>query len=252
MKPAMLLSLACLAVGCCVGAASRVEACSCGETPTLQARDASVAVFEGIVVDRQLILRSEVLIFGWFPASMDDIIVGRVWKGVSAKRVSALYLNRGMCTGPVPIGKPALFFLREEHGRLVYGLCLHNPSIQTAGRAIETLGPPIARFTDLSVAGITVPQTPPLSRRLHSFVLVASAYYLNAPFFEPALRWEYAALGCVVMLEFVCAIVFMLRRQARRGLSLFTASAVTLLVLLLWTGHYLLSWPGASDVLYWR
>jgi hypothetical protein len=251
MKPATLLSLACLVVGCWAGAAARVEACSCVDTPPLQARDASAAVFEGTVVDRRLTLRSQVLIFGWLPVPEDDIIVGRVWKGVSTKRVSALYLNRGMCNGPVPVGKTVLFFLKEKDGRLVYGYCLHSPLIQSAGPAIEALGAPIARFADLPAADVTVPSTPPLWRRLHSSVLVATAYYLTPPYFHPPLRWGDALLWFVVLLQLAFAIAFISRRQFWRGLPLFTTSAATLLVLLLWTGHYLMSWPGASEVLYW-
>jgi hypothetical protein len=77
------------------------------------------------------------------------------------------------------------------------------------------------------------------------------AYYLNTPFFHPPLWWGFALLGCVVVLQGAFGIVFMSRRQVRRGLSLFTTSYVTLLVLLLWTGHYLMTWGGASEVLYW-
>jgi hypothetical protein len=100
MKPATLFSIVCLATACWLGSVSRADACSCGYPDTLVARDASAAVFEGTVVDRRVILVSD----GdyWFPAPEQDIVVRRVWKGVSTDRVSVLYLNGGMCSAAVP------------------------------------------------------------------------------------------------------------------------------------------------------
>jgi hypothetical protein len=74
----------------------------------------------------------------------------------------------------------ALFFIRQERGRLTYGLCLPNQPITSAAQALAALGPPIATFADRSAAALTVPATLPLSRRLRALFATAAAYYLNA------------------------------------------------------------------------
>jgi hypothetical protein len=51
--------------------------------------------------------------------------------------------------------------------------------------------------------------------------------------------------------QFVCAI-FVSRRSLRRGFLLFATSAMTIVVLLLWTGHLIASRPGMSELLSWR
>jgi hypothetical protein len=253
MKPATLFSIVCLATACWMGSVSQADACSCGFPETLVARDASVAVFEGTVVDRRVTLVSDGDF--WFPAPEQDIVVRRVWKGVSTSRVSVLYLNGGMCSGAVPVGMTALFFITQERGRLTYGLCLPNQPITGAAQALATLGPPIATFADRSAEALTVPATLPLSRRVRALVATAAAYYLNASLarfeFYPPLRWEHVLLLCLLLVQFVSAI-FVSRRSLRRGLLLFATSAMTIVVLLLWTGHDLASRLQMSELLSWR
>jgi hypothetical protein len=259
MKAGTLLTLLCLVTGCWIGSVSRAEACTCMGAETLAARDASAAVFEGTVVDQRITLFSD----GAFllPAPEQDIVVRRVWKGVATNRVSVLYLNRGMCSGSIPVGMTALFFLTQEQGRLQYALCSSNQPIAYAGEAITTLGPPIATFDDRPPASITVPATLPFSRRLRAFVVVGAAYYFNASVpvfhfypieFHPPLKWSDGLLLCALVLQFVAAIVFVCRRLPRRGLLLFATSALTLGALLLWTGHDLVTRQGMHDMLYWN
>ncbi len=254
MKRATLVSIGCLATACWMGSVSQADACTCGFPETLVARDASVAVFEGTVVDRRITLVSDGAV--WFPAPEQDIVVRRVWKGVSTNRVSVLYLNGGMCSGAVPVGMTALFFMTQERGRLTYGLCLPNQPITDAAPALATLGPPIATFADRSAAALTIPATLPLSRRLRAVVATAAAYYLNASIvrfkFHPPLQWGHGLLLCVLLLQFVSAIIFVSRRLLRRSLLLFATSAMTIVVLILWTGHDLASRPEMSELLSWR
>src|SRR5262245_17915958 len=136
VKSATLVSIGCLATACWIGSVSRADACSCSPPETLVARDRSVAVFEGTVVDQRITLVADGPI--WFPAPEQDIVVRRVWKGVSTNRVSVLYLNGGMCSGSAPVGVTALFFMTEERGRLAYGLCLPNQLITMAAQALAT------------------------------------------------------------------------------------------------------------------
>jgi len=254
MKPATLVSIGCLATACWMGSVSHADACTCSHPETLVARDASVAVFEGTVVDRRITLVSDGPF--WLPAPEEDIVVRRVWKGVSTNRVSVLYLNGGMCSGAVPVGMTALFFMTQERGRLTYGICLPNQPITHAAQALAALGPPIATYADRSAAGLTVPATMPLSRRLRAVVTTAAAYYRNASIvrfkFHPPLQWGHGLLLCVLLLQFVSAIIFASRRLLRRSLLLFATSAMTIVVLLLWTGHDLASRPELSDLLSWR
>ena len=253
MKPATLFSIVWLATACWMGSVSQADACTCGFPETLVARDASVAVFEGTVVDRPITLVSDG--GSWFPAPEQDIVVGRVWKGVSTNRVSVLYLNGGMCSGAVPVGMTALFFITQERGRLTYGLCLPNQPIADAAQALATLGPPIATFADRSAAALTVPATLPRSRHLRALVATAAAYYLNASFvrfFHPRLQWGHGLLLCVLLLQFVSAVIFVARRRLRYSLLLFATSALTTVLLLLWTGHDVASRPEMSELLSWR
>jgi hypothetical protein len=258
MKPGTLLTLVCLVTGCWIGSVSCAEACTCAGTETLAARDASAAVFEGTVVDQRITLFSD----GPFllPAPAQDIVVRRVWKGVATSRVSVLYLNGGMCSGSIPVGMTALFFLRQERGRLEYALCSSNQPIAYAREAIATLGPPIATFDERPPASISVPATLPFSRRLRAFVVVGAAYYFNAsvplfyrypPEFRPPLKWSHGLLLCALLLQFVAAIVFVWRRLPRRGVLLFATSALTFAALLLWTGHDLVTRQGIHDLLSW-
>ena len=252
MTPAKLISLGCLAAACWMVSVSPADACSCSSAETLVARDASVAVFEGTVVDRRITLAADGAF--WFPAPEQDIVVRRVWKGVSTDRVSVLYLNRGMCSGEAPLGVTALFFVTEEGGRLAYGLCLPNQLIADAAPALATLGPPIATFADPSAAARTIPATLPPSRRLRAVVVAAAAHYHNASIvlFHPPLHWGHGLLSCVLLLQFVAAIIFVSRRRLRRSLLLLATSAMTIVVLLLWTGHALASGPEMGDLLSWR
>jgi hypothetical protein len=253
MKPATLFSIGCLAAACWLGAVSRADACTCSAPETLVARDASAAVFEGTVVDQRITLASDGAF--WFAIPEQDIVVRRVWKGVSTDRASVLYLNGGMCSGTIPVGMTALFFLRHDRGRLAYGLCMPNQSIADAAQAVATLGPPISTFAHRSAQALTVPATLPPSRLLRAVVAAAVAYYVNASLarrFHPPLGWGHRLPLCVLLLQFVSAIIFVSRRLLRRGLLLCATSAVTIVVLLLWTGLDLVLRPGMSDLLSWR
>lgn len=253
MKPARLASIGCLATACWLASVSQADACSCSSPETLVARDVSAAVFEGTVVDQRITMVADGLF--WFPAPEQDVVVRRVWKGVTTNRVSILYLNRGMCSGSAPVGMTALFFMKLEGGRLTYGLCLPNQPITDAAPALATLGPPSVTFADRSAAALTVPATLPLSRRLRANVVTASAYYLNAAIgfeFYPGLPWGPGLLLCVLFLQLVSAIIFVSRWWLHRSLLLFATSAMTIVVLLLWTGHDLVSRPEMNDLLRWR
>jgi hypothetical protein len=232
---------------------SRADACTCSAPQTILARDASAAVFEGTVVDQRITLVSDGGF--WFPVPEQAIVVRRVWKGVSTDRASVLYLNGGMCSGTIPVGMTALFFLRHERGRLAYGLCMPNQSIADAAPALATLGPPIATFADRSAEALTIPATLPPSRRLRAVIAAAVAYYVNASLarrFHPPLGWGHRLLLGVLLLQVVSAIVFVSRRLLRRGLLLCATSAMTIVVLLLWTGVDVVVRPGVSDLLSWR
>ena len=228
LKPATLVTIGFLATASWMGSVSDADACSCGFPETLVARDASAAVFEGTVVDRRITLVSDGAF--WFPAPEQDIVVRRVWKGVSTNRVSVLYLNGGMCSGAVPVGMTALFFMRQERGRLKYGLCLPNQPITDAAQALAALGPPIATFADRPAAALTVPAALPRSRRLRAVVATAGAYYLNGSIdrfrFHPPLQWGHRLLLCVLLLQFVSAIILASRRLLRRSLLLCATSAI--------------------------
>jgi hypothetical protein len=253
MKPATLLAIGCLVTACWIGSVSQAEACTCSGGETLDSRDRSVAVFEGTVVDQRLVVHADGLY--WFPAPQQFIAVRRVWKGVSTDRVSALYLNAGMCSGPAPVGMPVLFFLIDEHGSLAYMLCSPNRPIAGAEEALAKLGPPIATFDDRS-ATLNIPATMPLSRRLRAFVVVAVAYYRNAQVFPfphvyPPLKWSHGLLLGVLLFQLVSAILLLMRRLRRRSVLLFATSAMTLAALLLWTGHDLMSGPNMSHLTFW-
>lgn len=241
-----------------IGSVSNADACSCSGAETHAERDASAAVFEGTIVDQRITLISDGLFL--FPTPAQDIVVGRVWKGVATNRVSVLYLNRGLCSGSIPVGMTALFFLRQERGRLQYAGCSSNQSIAYAGRAIAALGPPIATFDDRPPASLTVPATLPFSRRLRALVVVGAAYYFNGTLplfyfypitFYPPLKWSHGLLLCALLLQFVAAIVFLWRRLPRRSLLLFATSALTLAALLLFTGHDLVTRKGMHGLLSW-
>lgn len=251
-KPARLLSLACLVTACWIASGSRADACTCGMPETLEVRDRSFAVFEGTVIDRRITLVSQGLLFK-FPYPEQEIVVGRVWKGVTTDRVVALYTNGGMCSSDVPVGMTALFFLRQEDGRLTYHLCSPNQEITHAAEAIAKLGPPIATFGDGASLAIATPKTLPLSRRLRAYVVLGIAYYRNGSFLFllPPLQWDHALLLCVLLLQVVCAIVSVTQKRRRRGLLLFATATMTLIVLLLWTGHRLTTAHGWSDLLSW-
>jgi hypothetical protein len=244
MKPATLLSLVCLVTACWMGSVSDAAACTCSGGETIAVRDASAAVFEGMVVDQRLVLLTEGPIWVAYPEQV--IVVGRVWKGVTTRRVTVLYKNQGMCSGHVPVGLPALFFLRRERGSLVYALCSHNQGIVHGSTALAKLGPPIATFARrLPVAG-TMPMTMPLSRRLRAFAAVATAYYLNMPLmmvfrFEPPFAWHYGVLMGVVLIQLALTIRFLSKRLPRHGFLLFASSFATLVVMVLWTGYHLLN-----------
>lgn len=254
MKPATPFTTACLATVCWMAPASHADACTCSPPETLLARDVSAAVFEGTVVDQRITLVSDGAF--WLPVPEQDIVVRRVWKGVSAHRVSVLYLNGGMCSGAIRVGVTALFFVRQERGSLAYGLCLPNQPITDAAQPLATLGPPIAAFADRPVEESTVPAMLPLSRRLRAVVVTAAAYYLNAPIagfrFHPPLQWGPGLLLCVLLLQFVSAIICVLRRLRRRSLVLCATTVLTIMVLLLSTGHDLVSRPETSGLLSWR
>jgi hypothetical protein len=257
MKPGTLLTLVCLVTGCWLGSVSNADACECSGVETLAARDAAAAVFEGTVVDQRITLSSDGPFL--FPTPAQDIIVRRVWKGVATNRVSVVHWDR-LCAGTIPVGMTALFFLRQERGRLQYQACLPNQRIADAGRAIATLGPPIATFDDRPPASLTVPAALPFSRRLRALVVVGAAYYFNASvslfyfqpmMFHPPLKWSHGLLLCALLLQFVAAIVFLWRRLPRRSLLLFATSALTLAALLLWTGHDVITRQRMVDLLYW-
>lgn len=255
MKPATLLSLACLVTACWMGSVSDAVACTCSGGETLASRDASAAVFEGTVVDQRIIVAAEGPIWLSYPEQV--IVVGRVWKGVSTNRLTVLYKNRGMCSGMVPVGMTALFFLRREGGGLVYGLCSPNQSIEGASQAFAKLGPPVATFADRPPAAETIPTTMPLSRRLRAFAAAGTAYYLNMPLmmvfrFDPPWVWHYGLLMGVLLLQLAFTIRLLSRRLLRRGFLLFASSGATLVVMLLWTGYDLLVRREMdSTLLYW-
>jgi hypothetical protein len=251
MTLSRLLSLACLMTACWIAAASNAEACSCATPLTTVARDSSIAVFEGTVVDGRITLVNESGL--WVAAPEQEIVVGRVWKGDVTSTIHVLYLNAGMCSGAAPVGMTALFFLTSQAGRLAYGMCLPTQPIGDAAPALAALGPPIATFAD-RVPEVTVAATMPASRRLRAIVAVGAAYYLNvsAALFEyHPLRWGHALLLCVLLAQCVAATIFMLRRRVRRSLLLCATSALTLAVLLVWTGHALASRPEVSYLLLW-
>ena len=254
MKRATLLSIGCLATACWMGSVSHADACSCSPPETLLARDASAAVFEGTVVDQRITLVADGAF--WLPVPEQDIVVRRVWKGVSTNRVSVLYMNGGMCSGPIPVGMTAVFFIRRERDRLTYGLCLPNQPIANAAQAVAKLGPPISTFADRPAQALTIPATLPLSRRLRAVAATSTAYFLNASIarfkFHPPLPWGHGLLLGVLLLQLLYAIISLSRRLLRRGFLLCATSGVTLVALLLWTGHDLVSRPEMSGLLAWR
>jgi hypothetical protein len=253
MKAATLFSIGCLATACWFGAVSRAEACTCSAPETLVARDSSAAVFEGTVVDQRVTLASDGGF--WFPVPEQDIVVRRVWKGISTDQASVLYLNRGMCSGTIPVGRTALFFLRHERGRLAYGTCMPNQFIADAAKAVARLGPPISTFSDRSAEALTVPATLPPMRRLRVAVVTGVAYYVNASLtgtFYPPLGWVQGLLLCILVLQFVWAIIFVSRRLLRRSFLLCATSAMTIVILLVWTGVDVVARFGMSELLSWR
>jgi hypothetical protein len=104
MKHATLFSIGCLATACWSGAVSRADACTCSAPETLVARDASAAVFEGTVVDQRITLASDGVF--WFPIPEQDIIVRRVWKGVSADPPISTFAERSAEALTIPATLP--------------------------------------------------------------------------------------------------------------------------------------------------
>ena len=254
MKPATLMSIGCLAAACWIGSVSPAEACSCSPPETLVARDLSVAVFEGTVVDQRITLMPSLRIL----AGEQDIVVGRVWKGEVTNHVSVLYLNRGMCSGAAPVGATALFFMVQEEGRLAYGLCSDGVPIADAAPALAKLGPPIAAFDDEPVPALTGAALPPW-RRLNTYVATAVLYYFNASDdqlqrlqYRPPLDAGPGLLLSVLFVLVVSVITLASGRLRRISVPLLVTSAMTVGGLLVWVGHDLASRPEIIEVLFYR
>jgi len=253
MKPATLVSIGCLATAFWIGSVSPAEACSCSPPETLVARDRSVAVFEGTVVDQRITLLPGLHIV----AGEQDIVVGRVWKGEVTNQVSVLYLEHGMCSGASPVGATALFFMVQKEGRLAYGLC--SDGVPIADAALAKLGPPIATFDDDPAPAVIGSAALPPWRRLSTYVATAVMYYFNASDdqlqrlrYRPPLHAGPGLLLSVLFVLVVSLITLASRRLRRLSVPLMVTSAMTVGGLLVWVGHDLASRPEIVEVLFYR
>lgn len=256
MRPAALVWMGMVAA-CVMAVASPAEACSCGWPPTLEARDRAVAVFEGTVVDQRITLftGSNVL------APEQDIVVGRVWKGDVPKRVSVLYLSRGMCESAAPAGMKVLFFFvdYQEPGRLHYGGCMPNQPIADAADAIAVLGPTLATFDDDPAAMWSGAAGLPLWRQLSTYAATAASYYLNASNhrlhrlnYRPPVNVGPGLMLSVAFVLGVCLITLASGQLRRFSMAMIFTAVITGGCLLVWIGHDIASRPEIVGVLFYR